>query len=166
MAAKHQLLGGPFTPATTNTGLYTPRTGTNFNLGPVGFVDSASDQLIYFEDKAHDYGGGNLSLIIDWYPASTTSGTVRFISALAAYTPETDTQDVETKAFATAQSIDDAHLGTTAKRIMRTTLTISNLDSLANDDLIFLKFGRECSHANDTFTGITIFVEALWLTWS
>lgn len=126
--------------------------GTN---GPVSWLayDAASTETAYWEFTALSYGSGNLTLDIIWGAATATSGVVRWEAAIAAITPETDSQDPETKAYATALTVDDTHLGTTAHRLMRATITISNLDSLAANDEVWVKISRLGGHANDTLTG-------------
>lgn len=99
------------------------------------------------------YGSGNLTLEIYWYATSATTGTVRWGAAISAITADTDTQDILTDAFATELTVDDAHLGTTARRLHKATITISNLDSVANGDVVVLRLRRVANHANDTMTG-------------
>jgi hypothetical protein len=126
--------------------------GTN---GPVSWLayDAAATESAYWEFTALSYGSGNLALDIIWGAATATSGVVRWEAAIAAITPETDSQDPETKAYATALTVDDTHLGTTAKRLMRATITISNLDSLAANDEVWLRIARIGGNAADTLAG-------------
>jgi hypothetical protein len=126
--------------------------GTN---GPVSWLayDAATTETAFWEFTALSYGSGNLTLDIIWGAATATSGVVRWEAAIAAITPETDSQDPETKAFATALTVDDTHLGTTAKRLMRATITISNLDSLAANDEVWLRIARIGGNAADTLAG-------------
>jgi len=126
--------------------------GTN---GPVKYLayDASATEAAYWELTAFAYGSGDLSLDIIWGAATATTGVVRWEAAIAAITPETDSQDPETKAYATALTVDDTHLGTTAKRLMRATITISNLDSLAAGDEVWLRLARLGGHANDTMAG-------------
>lgn len=126
--------------------------GTN---GPVRWLayDAAATETAYWELTGLAYGSGNLTLDIIWGAATAITGVVRWEAAIAAITPETDSQDPETKAYATALTVDDTHLGTTAKRLMRATITISNLDSLAANDEVWLRIARLGAHANDTLAG-------------
>jgi hypothetical protein len=126
--------------------------GTN---GPVSWLafDAASTETAYWEWTAFSYGSGSLTLDIVWGAATATSGVVRWEAAIAAITPESDSTDPEAKAYATASTVDDTHLGTTAKRLMRATITISNLDSLAANDEGWLRVARLGGHANDTLAG-------------
>lgn len=133
--------------------------GTNFPVVGLSY-DAASDEEAFWKFTAIDYGSGNLTLEIQWYADTASSGTVRWAAAIAAITPNTDTQDIETKAFATEQAVDDAHLGTTGRRLHVAELTITNLDSLATDDVVWLKLKRDADHANDTMAGDAILVGA------
>lgn len=83
-----------------------------------------------------------------------------FGASIAAITPNTDTQDVETKAFATENTGSDTHLGTTGQRLHQMSITISNLDSLAADDLVAIRLRRVPGDAGDTMTGDAILVDA------
>jgi hypothetical protein len=126
--------------------------GTNFPVNALAF-DAALDEACCRRFKAANYGSGNLTLILTWCADTATSGVVRWGAAIAAITPETDTQDVSTDAFATENTVDDTHLGTTARREMNATITVSNLDSLAADDIVHLRIRRVGSNVADTMTG-------------
>jgi hypothetical protein len=138
--------------------------GTNFPVTGL-YYDASATETAYWKLPAFDYGSGNLTLDILWYADTATSGVVRWETAIAAITPEIDTQDAETKAFATALTVDDTHLGTTGQRVHKATITISNLDSLAALDVVWLKVARLGGHANDTMTGDVVVLSA-WLSYS
>ncbi|MFI7630255.1 hypothetical protein [Microbispora rosea] len=123
--------------------------GTNFPVARL-LYDPSADEAAYWHLEALAYGSGNITVDIDWYAVNATSGVVRWGVALAAITPETDTTDAETKALATEQTVDDTHLGTTSRRIMRATLTLSNLDSIAAGDEAWLRVRRIGSATADT----------------
>lgn len=130
--------------------------GTNFPVLGLAF-DAAADEAAYFPLDVSKYGSGNLTLDLDWYADTASTGDVVWEAAIAAITPNTDTQDVETKALATAQTVTDSHLGTTGQRAHRATITISNLDSLAARDNVFLRVRRlGSSSGSDTMAGDAI----------
>lgn len=133
--------------------------GTNFPVEGLAF-DAATDEACVAKFKAVNYGSGNLTLTLYWYSDSATSGVVRWEGAIAAITTDTDTQDVETKAFATATVFDDTHLGTTGQRVHTCAVTISNLDSIAASDIVWLRIRRVGSNAADTMTGDAILIAA------
>lgn len=134
---------------------YVKALGTNYPVPGLAF-DAATLETAFFKFLAENYGSGNLTLRIDWYAATATSGDVVFGAAIACITPNTDTQDIETKAFATATTVTDTHLGTTGKREHTTSITISNLDALTNGDDVRLKLYRDAANGADTMTGDAI----------
>lgn len=123
--------------------------GTNFPVSGLRY-DAAADEAAFWKIDSFGYGSGNLTLDIDWQAENATSGVVRWEGAIAAITPDTDSQDVTTKAFATATTFDDTHLGTTGKRVMTAQITLSNLDSIAASDLVWIRIRRIGSNAADT----------------
>ncbi|MGW4469660.1 hypothetical protein ACWENQ_08305 [Nonomuraea sp. NPDC004354] len=137
-----QFLGSAF-PA------YDKINGTNFPVSRL-LYDASTAETAYWKLEAVNYGSGNITCDLIWYAVNATTGVVRWEVALAAITPETDSQDVETKAFATAQSVDDTHLGTTSKRLHKATITISNLDSVGVGDECWLLVRRVANNAADT----------------
>jgi hypothetical protein len=126
--------------------------GTNFPVSSLAF-DAAADEAAYWKLEAANYGSGNLTARLFWYADTASSGVVRWEAAIAAVTPDTDTQDVETKALATATTTDDTHLGTTGQRLHQCDVTISNLDSIAARDVVWVRIRRIGSNAADTMTG-------------
>lgn len=131
--------------------------GTNFPVAGLAF-DAAATETAYWHLSAFNYGSGNITAEILWYADTASSGVVRWDSAIAAITPDTDTQDVETKAFAASQSVDDTHLGTTGQRVHAASITISNLDAVAANDIMWIRVSRLGGHANDTMTGDAILI--------
>lgn len=131
--------------------------GTNFPVEGLAF-DASADEACCAKFKAIAYGSGNLTLTLFWYADTATSGVVRWEGAIAAITPDSDSQDVETKAFATATTTDDTHLGTTGQRVHVCTVAISNLDSIAADDMAWLRIRRIGSNGADTMTGDAILI--------
>lgn len=139
--------------------------GTNIPVRALAF-DGAAEEACFFTFRAVRYGSGNLTLDVYWYADSGTSGDVIWGAAIAAITPNTDSQDVETDSLATAQTTTDTHLGTTAQRLHTCSITISNLDSLAADDIVQLRFYRDADAGGDTMNGIDALVTNLVLSYS
>ena len=123
--------------------------GTNFPVSGLAF-DAAADEAAFWKFKAQNYGSGNLTLNILWYADNATSGNVVWEAQISAITPNTDSQDIETDALATLNYVQDAHLGTTGQRVHLCTITISNLDSLADDDLVTLRIARDADSTSTT----------------
>lgn len=128
------------------------KNGTNFPVYGLNY-DAAATESAYWMLRAVNYGSGNLTVDLDWYADTATSGVVRWGVQITAITPDTDSTDVETDSLATAQTADDTHLGTTAQRVHRCPVTVSNLDSLAVGDDVWIRVYREGGNAADTMTG-------------
>jgi hypothetical protein len=124
---------------------YVKNNGTNFPVPGLAF-DASTDEAAFWHFVARNYGSGNLTLALYWYADTIT--------------PDTDTQDVETKALATLTFVQDTHLGTTGQRVHKCSITISNLDSLANGDVCTLRLARDANgtNATDDMTGDAILV--------
>lgn len=142
----------------SNPGTFDAVAGTNFVVACLDF-DAATEETVYFPFPAVGYGSGNLTVDFLWYADSASSGDAIWGAALACITPNTDSQDIETKAFGTAQTVTDTHLGTTGQRLHTATLTLSNTDSIAADDWCVLKVYRDADAAGDTMTGDACLVE-------
>lgn len=128
------------------------KNGTNFPAFAL-FFDAAAVESAYWMFRAVSYGSGNVTVAVDWYADTATSGDVIWGAQLAAITPDTDTTDVETKSLATANTVTDTHLGTTGQRLHRASITVSNLDSLANNDDVWLRVYRDAAAGGDTMAG-------------
>lgn len=135
----------------------------NGTSSPVGrlLYDASSTESAFWRFEALAYGSGDITVDLIWYAVNATSGVVRWEAAMAAITPETDSQDVETDGLATAVTVDDTHLGTTSKRLMKATLTISStsLDGVADGDHCVLKISRIGGNAADTLANDAALVE-------
>lgn len=140
-------------PPATNFAQIWTAAGTNFPVASYRF-DATVEQAVFFDFPAAQYGSGNLTVWLDWYADSATSGVVRWSAQIAAITPDTDTGSVEAKAFAAAATVDDTHLGTTGKRLHRAVITVTALDSLAADDDVRLRIARVAANAADTMAGL------------
>lgn len=138
--------------------------GTNFPLYRL-LYDATADEWAYWTFRMVNYGSGNITIDIDWYAVNATSGNVVWQARIAAITPDTDTQDIETDSLATANNVTDSHLETTGKRLHRCTITLSNLDSVANGDWVVLAIGRNGSSGSDTMANDAAFIQAQ-LSWS
>lgn len=126
--------------------------GTNFPVTSLAY-DASADEAAFWKTRAVRYASGNLTVDIEWYADTASSGDVVFGVSIAAITPNTDTQDIETDGLATENTVTDSHLGTTNQRLHRATVTVSNLDSLAADDFLVIRLRRLGSNGSDTMTG-------------
>lgn len=131
---------------------YKTNNGTNFPVSSFAY-DAATDEAATWRFIATSYGSGNLTVDIWWYADTASASDVVWGAAIVAITANTDTQDVETDAFATENTVTDTHLGTTGQRVHLCTITVTNLDSLAADDLVFIRIRRVGSSGSDTMSG-------------
>lgn len=134
--------------------------GTNFPA--VGYAfDDATTETIYFKvPYLPTYGSGNVSMVLDWYSRTgQTTGTCNWSSAMGAITSGTDAQSYETKAFATATTTGGTTVGGTARMLNRTTITMTNIDSVQTADELIFKVDR-IGGTTDTMTGDAIIVGA------
>lgn len=129
--------------------------GTTIPISGYAF-DAASVEDMFLDFEAVSYGSGNVTARLRWYADSATSGAVVWGAALAALTPNTDTQDVETDGLATAATTTTTHLGTTGQREHETSITVTSLDSLAAGDTVRLRIYRDAANGSDTMTGDAI----------
>lgn len=136
--------------------------GTNFPVSLLAF-DETTVETVFYKFTPSNYTSGNLTLDIYWYAASATSGNVVWGGAIAAITAG-DAQSVETKAFAT-QSTATSGANGTAKGLNKATVTISNLDSIASGDIVWLQLQRVANSGSDTMAGDAYMVYAQ-ITWS
>lgn len=123
--------------------------GTNFPVAGLAY-DASTDEAAFWKLRAMAYGSGNLTLNLAWYADTASTGNVVWEAQIAAITPNTDTQDVETDGLATLNYVQDTHLGTTGQRLHECTITISNLDSLAAGDVVWLRIARDANGTNAT----------------
>lgn len=138
--------------------------GTAFPVTSLAY-DATTSEAAYWKLAAFNYGSGNITCDVLWYADTASTGAVVWQAAVAAITPNTDSQDVETKALATAQQATDTHLGTVGQRLHSVTVTVTNLDSVAAGDVVWLKLARLPADAGDTMTGDAL-VLAVWLSYS
>ena len=73
--------------------------------------------------------------------------------SLAAITPNTDSQDIETKAFDTEETVADTHLGTTGQRLHSVSLTLTETDAVAAGDDVTLRLARKTADGSDDMAG-------------
>jgi len=126
--------------------------GSAFPVWGLAFPSGGNKQ-IFFKLGAEMYGGGTLTLDIQWASRTgSTTGNVQWVANIAAITPG-DAISVFTKTLATSQNTTTT-VNSTASGNTRTRVIITNLDSLSSGDVLFLCISR----GTDTMTG-----DALWL---
>jgi hypothetical protein len=142
--------------------------GTASNLGPslVRVKSSASAPMPYFFQLNFDAAqteqvtwqfvmpANYLSapiLKVQYKMTSATSGDVRVDARLAAVTPG-DATDVDAKAFGSANTATQTVAGT-AGHVKEISVTLTNADSVAAGDLVYVYLARTGADVADTATG-------------
>lgn len=143
----------------TNFPQFTKINGTSFPVSGLAY-DASTDESAFWRFVAKNYASGNVSVEIYWYADSASSGNVIWEAQLSAITPDADSQDIETDGLATLNFVSDAHIGTTGQRLHKATIAISNLDSLADGDVVTLRLARDANGTSgtDDMTGDAIVV--------
>jgi hypothetical protein len=136
---------------------YVRNYGTAFTVSGLAF-DANAGEVAFWKFATFNYGSGSITCDVIWYADTSTTAThgVAWQVQIAAISPGVDLTNVETKAFATSQ-VASTDLGSTdAQKLMKTTITITNLDSVAADDEVWLSITRATGNANDDLTGDAI----------
>ena len=149
---------------TVNAPEWVQANGTNFPKSGYAFDGGSSVEAMFFEVPAVNYAAaGNLTLLIDFYTSATSNATV-FQAAISA-TTDGEAQSMLTDAFATATNSGGVTSNSTANGHKRATITISNLDSLADGDRFTLKVFRDPTNGSDTNTSDAI-IFGCWLQYT
>lgn len=135
---------------TSNYAQFKSVNGTNFPINSLAF-DATTDESVYFRGLANNFSGVGAEVRLRWYADTASTGTCIWGVKIGAITPNTDSQDIETKALTAEQIVTTTHLGTTGQRLQESVLTLANLDSLAELDDVTLQVTRKAS--SDTMTG-------------
>lgn len=123
------------------------------------FDDTANEHLSLVFRIPGNYASAPV-LKVDWY-AAATSGDVVWCCEVSAIT-ESDAATLENKTGDTVNAVDDTVDGTTLE-LNQASITLTNADSLAVNDLVLLVFYRDPEDASgntDTLTGDAYFVGA------
>lgn len=133
------------------TGTPAPRIAkVNANSFPITTLLFQKDagQYAYYKLPVIGYTTGNITFQVVWFSAgASTVDAVTWGVSVSAVTPNLDNVDVTTKAFAAEATASTTHLGSTAKRVHSTTITIENLDQMRATDQLWLRLGRK----NDSY---------------
>lgn len=133
------------------TGTPAPRIAkVNANSFPITTLLFQKDagQYAYYKLPVIGYTTGNITFQVVWFSAgASTVDAVTWGVSVSAVTPNLDNVDVTTKAFAAEATASTTHLGSTAKRVHSTTITIDNLDQMRATDQLWLRLGRK----NDSY---------------
>lgn len=129
--------------------LYAPVLGTN---GPSGWRLQPSDtsRAVTFAFRAVAYGGANITVAVDWYSLTATTGTVTLVASISAQNPTGSGESAETPTNATTVS-NTGTVGAVLNQSVRTIITIPNAsaDGLTADWLAYLRLYRNDATAGD-----------------
>jgi hypothetical protein len=140
-----------------NYATYQSVSGTNFPVNSLAF-DANTEEAVFFNFNSDEYSAGNVQVDIQWYASTASSGNVVWGASLACITPNSDTQDITTKAFGAETLMLDTHLGTTGKRLHSISANLSNVDGIATSDWCVLKIARKAANVSDTMAGDALVV--------
>lgn len=127
--------------------------GSTLAVASYSFDAGGTESVQFLIPTVRSYGTGNWTVRLHWFADSASSGDVVWGASLAAVTSNTDTGNIESKAWATENTATDSHLGTTGQRLHSVDVTVSNLDSVANGDVAWLRIRRLGGNGSDTMTG-------------
>lgn len=131
--------------------------GTAIPVSGMAF-DAATQENLFFRFRASDYTSGNILVDLDWYADTATTGAVMWGAQIAAVTPNSDSQDIETDALATVATVTTTHAGTVGQRLHRSTITVTSLDAISVEDNVVLCVSRQAANAADTMAGDAILI--------
>lgn len=136
------------------------------NAPVMGYAfDGTTREDVYYQIPLLLYGSGNITLNAKCYSrAGVTSGTFVFGARIACISAG-DAVSMEAKNWATAQQSSNTTINSTGKGPTACSITVSNLDSAAANDELWLNLYRLPADAGDTITS-DIIITNLWLTYS
>lgn len=113
--------------------------------------DAATDEFIHFQFVIPDYASA-LVVRAKFAMTSATTNNIVVQAGLMAVTPG-DSAAIDTGSLDTLNASSATAVGGTAGYMKDVTITMTNVDSLAAGDQVFLKFGRDADNASDNATG-------------
>jgi hypothetical protein len=122
------------------------------NSRPVLAFDAGTDETCYWTFVAPSNLTGALTVWVYYIMASATSGDIYFQASLEAVTGG-DALDLDAAtSFDSANTHGETALAT-AGYMRPISITLTNNDSIAADDLVRLRINRDADNASDTATG-------------
>lgn len=138
--------------------------GTNAPVWGYAF-DGATREDIYFAIPLLLYGSGNVTLTAKCYSRSGATSGAFVLGARIACSTAGDATSMEAKNWATAQQSSSTTINSTAKGPTACSITISNLDSAAALDELWLNLYRLPADGGDTITS-DIIVTNVYVSYS
>lgn len=123
-------------------------TGSPVSYAEVLLFDATTEESAYWQFRLPTGYGSSPVLTLGYSMVSATTGSVRFEALLVAITPG-DSQDVDTKNFASTNSAGNTVAGT-AGYLKEFTITLTNADSMAAGDYVRLLVRRDADGTTGT----------------
>lgn len=117
----------------------------------LAFDASTEEQCMWSFRMPADYASG-LVLKAQYKMASATSGNV-ILEARVAAVSDGDAQDVDAKAFGSANTSATTAVPGTAGHLDEISITLANADSVAAGDYVIVYLNRDAANGSDTATG-------------
>lgn len=130
--------------------------GTRNNRPCWIFPDSADAFIDVHGLRASDYGGGTITLDIEWAADTAIVGVGGFQAAIESTTPDAD--DLDADSFATAQAGSDTTASQAGETIVTSiTLTQAQADNWQQDEMGRLRLNRDVSVGSNLSGDIHVF---------
>ncbi|MER7500461.1 hypothetical protein AB0L05_27765 [Nonomuraea pusilla] len=141
----------------TSFAQYVVNPGGSFPVTGLAY-DASNFEGAFWKFAAFGYGSGPLTVDVIWYADTSTTASqgVTWVSGVAAITPGVDTTNVESKGVGTQASVSTTLGSTNPQKLMKSTITLTSVDSMAAGDECWLQLFRSPSDAGDTLTGDAI----------
>ena len=124
--------------------------GTETPEGWILAFDAGSSEYVYFQFKVPADYASDPVLKIYYSMASATSGAVRWNCNVMCTTDDAD--DLDTAAAGSDNAVNDT-VPNVAGELGIASITLTNNDSMAADDMCVIKVERDGANAGDTATG-------------
>ena len=125
-------------------------TGTGTARFRVADFDATTDEILYWTFVVpDDMASGNWFADVSWYSNDVGPNETCFWELAISATTEADVDTPAEQAAGTSQTASEDVNETEANRLMQTTITISNLDSVAAGDVVTIVFNRDANNASD-----------------
>lgn len=129
--------------------------GINYPVSVVSFPRGAN-RAAFWDFTLREYTTGEDVLVdVLWMADDRVRGVCRLAATISKHTPGTDTESYTAANFPTETIVDATKLATQARRLQRTTITLTGaaLDGCVVNDDIVLRVRRLGLHVDDTLLG-------------
>lgn len=128
-------------------------TGTGTSRRYVADFDPSTDEIIYWSFVVPtDMITGSWIADVFWFTNDTTASETAYWETQLSCTSEGDADSMAEDIGATVNTGNEDINTTEANRLISTTITMSNTDSVASNDFCTLRFARDANNASDDLT--------------